>query len=198
MIKILITLLSIQNAYSSKICDPYKNIEDKNISPSTDKTCKSHQLYYGFKVKADHEAAVKCAYRELVEKPDAQIPAAILMMSYANGKGVKQDSQLALKYGCLFDPELSEIEGRLTSGNFDVCNFEDRKSLEGHCAYIDYTKDSEIRKARIEKITTTFGVDSQKAFKKLEASFLAFKKLFLAVAVRTTSRRTDFCLIRRA
>lgn len=185
MIKILLIILFLQSAHSAD-CEKYKALVDKNVSASTDKNCKSFHHYYGTKGKTDHVVAVKCAYRELEAKDDAPLSGAtILMMSYAGGKGVRPDKELALKYACLMKSPASESEARMKvlekvegpSIDYEVCDEGNAPSLEGHCAYINYLRDQTDRSKRLEKITGTFGVDSQAAYKKLDDSFLAFKKM---------------------
>lgn len=184
MIKILFFILIIQSAYSD--CEKYKALEDKNALPSPDKNCKSFHLYYGTKGLVNYGAAVKCAYRELQANDDFPLSGAtILMMSYAGGKGVTPDKNLALKYACLMKSPAAESEPRIKlleklegpSIDYEVCDEGNAPSLEGHCVYINYLRDQTDRAKRLEKITGTFGVDSQAAFKKLEGSLAAFKKI---------------------
>lgn len=182
--KFLFLLLISSTAFSST-CDHYKKIIDKNISPSTDKTCKSIEYYYGLNDKKGYEEAKKCAYRELQDGDESVFGGvSILMMVYANGRGAGRDLDLALKYACLFGGSEAELKERMKHLEslrkmpdiFEVCDDVTSGLMEGHCASLFTLKDKEHRTKRLQQIQSTFGVDSQAAFKKLKEAFDNFQK----------------------
>lgn len=66
--------------------------------------CDSEALYYGFAAPPDFPAALQCAYYERAHpKPSMGDPfygPGVLMMLYANGKGVPRDYDLAIRFAC--------------------------------------------------------------------------------------------------
>lgn len=175
-------------AYSST-CEQYlKTVVDKTVVLPTDKTCKSVEYYYGLNNKKGDEQARNCAYRELEEKNENKFGgAAILSMIYANGRGVKQDIDLAKKYACLFGGDSSEIKGRLERietlrnmpGGFEICDDISSDFMKGHCNYIVAMDNKAARTKRLLDIEKTFGVDSQKTFNSLKTSFAKYLEAHL-------------------
>src|SRR5438132_323567 len=76
--------------------------------------CDTEALYYGIGLKADPVAARKCAFTQLGGDLDTVFGGtAILMVIYANGKGVKQNFDLAIELACQIGGAPAEIDGRV-------------------------------------------------------------------------------------
>jgi hypothetical protein len=112
--------------------------------------CDAEALYYGIGAPPDYEKARKCAYTQLgrnreVTDADVFSGPAILMMIYANGKGVAVLSDLALTFACQVFSARAELEGRVArlvgrrpedqqGKDFDVCDDITSGFMDGFCA----------------------------------------------------------------
>jgi hypothetical protein len=108
--------------------------------------CDSEALYYGIGRPANMVAARKCAYAELDTPSDHELGgAAILLMIYANGKGVHQDFDLSLRLACRGFFARAELEGRVTrlmdakrqgrlETELDFCDDITSGYMQGFCA----------------------------------------------------------------
>ncbi len=63
-------------------------------------SCSSEDLYYGIKMPVDFIKARECAFLELADERGPFSGRSMLMTIYANGKGVEQNLDLALKLAC--------------------------------------------------------------------------------------------------
>jgi hypothetical protein len=76
-------------------------------------TCDAEALYYAIGVKQDFERARKCA---IVQRTSGNGPvmggSGILMMIYANGKGVLRNLDLALSLACEIGDEVTDLDLR--------------------------------------------------------------------------------------
>src|SRR6185437_3261142 len=100
--------------------------------------CDSEALYYGFSAPPDFVGALQCAYYERANpKPSNGDPfygPGVLMMLYANGKGVLRNYSLAIRFACentwTADAEMEYRLGRLehlrdtraVRTRFDLCD----------------------------------------------------------------------------
>jgi hypothetical protein len=101
-------------------------------------TCDAEALYYGIGVPTDDGAARKCAY--------AHDDTGILMMIYANGRGVPRNVDVAVRLACDFGGAPMELEGRIAhlrgrgtdaaapGKEFDVCDDVTSGMMGGVCA----------------------------------------------------------------
>ena len=182
--KFLLFLFSF-SAYSQDDCAILKKLEDKNVSPAKS-DCTSYHYYYGFYGKKGDEEARNCAYREHARGDDQFVfgGSSVLMMIYANGRGVKKDIDLALKYACLFGGSDAEIEGRIAhlkelrhkNETFDVCDDITSGYMQGHCSAIAAEKKKEERSKRLSEIQKTWSGDEKSAFQKLKSAFDRFEE----------------------
>src|SRR5258708_1331388 len=74
------------------------------IPESQLKNCDSEALYYGYDRPADPSAALQCAYYERAHQDPSVVAAfagpGVLTMLYANGKGVRRNYDLAIRFAC--------------------------------------------------------------------------------------------------
>lgn len=104
--------------------------------------CDAEALYYGIGVPTDDTAARKCAY--------AHDDTGILMMIYANGRGVPRNVDVAVRLACDFGGAPMELEYRLAhllgrgkdvaaapGKAFDVCDDVTSGMMGGVCAAHD-------------------------------------------------------------
>src|SRR5215471_17613623 len=104
--------------------------------------CDAEALYYGIGRARDFVAARQCASAQMVAK-EAPIfgGSAILMMIYANGRGVPRDIDAALALACDVGGAPAELEGRLAHLRtlkrgevFDLCDDATSGFMGGACA----------------------------------------------------------------
>jgi hypothetical protein len=110
--------------------------------------CDAEALYYGIGGTADFARARQCGYAELGNDRASTFGGAeILMMIYANGRGVPVNLELALRFACQVGGAPAELEarlGRLWSARdstapawtepFDVCDDATSGYMSGCCA----------------------------------------------------------------
>ncbi len=111
--------------------------------------CDSEALYYGIGVRPDFEKARKCAYAELERRDRTSFGGAdLLMMLYANGRGVPTNFDLALKFACTrstSDAGRSSTVAALWKARagagltqrFEVCAVDQTEDVVAHCAARD-------------------------------------------------------------
>jgi hypothetical protein len=153
------------------ICERFANApipeaELPHDAPGAAAGCDAEALYYGIDAPADYAAARRCAYREL--DVDGAPPIGgpeVLMMIYANGRGVPQNLDLALRFACRAfgaPAELAARVGRLWQARsstapkwprpFDVCDDVTSGYMSGHCAAHDERIAAVARRARKRRI----------------------------------------------
>jgi uncharacterized protein YecT (DUF1311 family) len=108
--------------------------------------CDSSKLYYGAGAAPDYRGARLCAYMEREGEEQPEIGgAAVLMMIYANGRGIERDIDLARRFACETDGAPAELEGRLehltdiaeldaSEVEFDICDDITSGYMSGVCA----------------------------------------------------------------
>lgn len=151
--------------------------------------CSSRDLYYGFDRPADPVNARKCAYLE-VEQGDEQIfgGSSILMMLYANGKGVARNMDLAIKFACKLNMtgaiedkyrvmHLAKLKQERWSGdNFSLCDDITSGFMQGACADIGARFAEAKRNKKLAKLVGDWKEKDKAAFKKFEQVFERFVK----------------------
>jgi hypothetical protein len=129
--------------------------------------CNAEALYYGIDTPVDFVRARHCAFVELgVDGAPAVGGPEILMMLYANGRGVTANLDLALRFACGAFGSPAEHEARLarlwrtrSQANrafdppFDVCDEVTSGELSGYCAGLEERISSTARKARTQRAT---------------------------------------------
>lgn len=143
--------------------------------------CDSSKLYYGIGEKPDYIAARHCAYAERAKGNEAVFGgSAILMMLYANGKGVPRNFTLAEKFACESGGAPAEIDGRVehleklqqerwTGKNFDLCDDITSGYMDGRCSLLHSRIQAAKRGSALDAIVGTWSPASQKAFQSLQA-----------------------------
>lgn len=113
--------------------------------------CDTRSLYYGEDGHgrgSDDAAARQCAYRmRAAGNDDAFDGSGVLMMLYANGRGVARNIPLAKRFACEYEGAPAEVEGRLThldaiaegtdKAPLDVCDDITSGMMGGVCAARD-------------------------------------------------------------
>ena len=160
-------------------CDSVKNISipaqdlPGETIKKTLKKCDSVELYFGFKNPPDY---VKARYCAMVNQHYD-----VLIMIYANGKGVESNLDLATHFACLFDGAGAEIDGRIKhltklkqqgnfQKNFNICDNITSGYMMAVCA--DYAQKSSVdkQKKHLEALTLTLKKNEQEQLKKLLAA----------------------------
>ncbi|ALK97418.1 hypothetical protein AB595_12590 [Massilia sp. WF1] len=132
--------------------------------------CKARELYYRKRGQAqtspaEWELVRACA----LENHDD----AVLMMMYANGDGVAQDSDRAIHHACTLDfVAKAEMEGRIAhlakgpqpGKRFDLCDDVTSGSMGAVCADLHETQDRRVREARLDRAVRALPAASREAF----------------------------------
>lgn len=142
--------------------------------------CSSTNAYYGIGESVDYIKARKCALIENEQDGDGGLlfnGPYILMMIYANGYGVKQNTDLAIKMACNTDDSYGAPAERAYRFNhlsslkkgqrFDYCDDITSGDMMGRCSSLRGEIDGSKRKMEIDKITSNWPQDTKEAFKKL-------------------------------
>jgi uncharacterized protein YecT (DUF1311 family) len=145
--------------------------------------CDAEALYYGFDKPSDPAAALQCAYYHRAH-PDPTVgdPFAgpgILSMLYANGKGVKRDYDLAIRFTCENHwAAPAEIAGRLARfvrlrdthtaiTNFDLCDDATSGLMQGACESVAQRFKDAKREKELNTIKGQWTPPVQEKFKSL-------------------------------
>lgn len=154
--------------------------------------CDESALYYGLGQKPDYAAALQCGW---FERAHPQHTAAnmfygpgILTMLYANGTGVSQNYDLAIRFACENEwaakAEMAYRIGHLEylrdtqaqNGAFDLCDDITSGLSGGSCARI-HTRARDVERSRkIDHIVESLPASAQRAFPALQAAELAFEQ----------------------
>lgn len=149
--------------------------------------CDSRLLYYGQDGKGlnvDYVAARHCAYAERASSGDGHAPfggsdtafggSGMLMMLYANGRGVKRNLPLAKRFACEYDGAPMEIEGRLhhldeiakgaDRAPFDLCDDVTSGMMMGFCAGRDADFAQMLRTKRWTALQAKWTPDQRSAW----------------------------------
>ena len=105
----------------------------------------SSEYYYGLDRPVDYEKARCAAFREFADRVDGPFSgASVLMMLYANGYGVEQNLDLAIRLAMsedltvfaepgAYESSLRSMKAGSGAGEFDVCDFVSGGVLFGMC-----------------------------------------------------------------
>jgi uncharacterized protein YecT (DUF1311 family) len=183
-------------------CEELKTIcahTESVVIPSADKPteqekqtlrgCSSKELYYGYGKPPDFIKARKCAYLEIESSntnDESFYGSSILMMIYANGEGVKQNLDLALKFACEEGGgQTVEYEGHIlhldnlrnqsvATNKFDFCDDAQSLLMTGRCA----DRGAQISRAKREmefaKLLSHWSEFEKSEFEKLRVSRQGF------------------------
>lgn len=151
--------------------------------------CVSEDLYYAYGKTPDYVAARKCAYLEMNrEMKDAAFSGkTILMMVYANGRGARQNLDVALKLACEVPGAPGDWAGRIhqlermrkASGrsSFDFCDHSSDRYWYEQCALLGDRPDKMQREQRLDSIQAKYDRDEKRAFQTLRSAARRYFKL---------------------
>jgi hypothetical protein len=197
-----------QNALSDpgalKLCAEVKDVALPTTDrPTAEETkalagCVARELYFGFDKTPDSVAARKCAYLEMDRGNNEPFAGkTILMMVYANGKGVARNLDLALKLGCEVPGSAGDVAGRVhqlarfkqanwKGDNFSVCDHSADRHMYRECAILDYRFDHLEREKTLDDMAAKFTVAQRKAFQSLRQEAAAYFKVEAAKGINLT------------
>jgi len=139
-------------------------------------SCASVDAYFGFDGAVDPVKARKCAYAEIDRGARPPIAGkAILMMVYANGKGVARNFDVALKLACSIGDAPGDAAGRIhqldrlkkanwTGNNFSICDHSSGRELYEQCATLQERFDKRERDSQFNQLTSSWSGPQVKAF----------------------------------
>lgn len=169
--------------------------------------CSSEDLYFGFGEPPDPVKARKCAYVEMEQgKDDLDIAGrAILMMVYANGKGVDRNLDVAMKLACEMKGEPGDIAGNIyelerlrkypPTTRYSVCDHSAAPHLYKSCAVLGDRFEEIERQKKIATITASWTEKEKSAFDHLRD---AAEKFFKSRASSEIDLRPTFEVQERA
>jgi hypothetical protein len=150
------------------------------------KGCDSEKLYYGIGMPADPVKARQCAFLE-ADKGDESVfgGRTMLMMIYANGKGARQDYDVAMHLACGIEGAPAESDARVTDladrrkradpdGDFDYCDGITSGLAAGYCAGHRENVDGAKREAAWAQLTGGWPAAQKQALARLRAAHEAF------------------------
>lgn len=139
--------------------------------------CSSIDAYFGFGQPADPVKARKCAYAE-IDRGDKDILGgkAMLMMVYANAKGVPRNFDVALNLACAIGGEPGDAAGRIrqldrlkksnwAGDNFSICAHSSGHDLYGQCVVLTERFDKIERDQKFNDLIAKWSPAEQKAFR---------------------------------
>jgi uncharacterized protein YecT (DUF1311 family) len=138
--------------------------------------CDSSKLYYGAGASPDYRAARLCAYieREAEDQPEVG-GAAVLMMIYANGRGIERNIELARRFACETEGAPAELEGRLqhltdiaeldaSEVEFDICDDITSGYMSGVCARLGAEATARTRAQRTDALQKSWPAGKRSAY----------------------------------
>jgi len=161
------------------------------LSASALPTCDEQELYYGFRAKPDYAAALQCGWYQRAHPDDSNANMSygpgVLAMLYANGKGVKQDYDAALRFSCE-EQWVSEMGQRYRTGHlewlrdhhvanpkFDLCDDDGSGLSQGFCAGIEANFSDAAREKKLNALRRTLPSAAQQAMPVLRKAEDAFE-----------------------
>lgn len=148
--------------------------------------CHSIDLYTGIGQPADPVAARRCAFAEMQRPPEPELGGrAVLMMLYANGRGVERRYDVALKLACEIGGSPVDVAGRVhqlvdlraahyTGDGFHVCDHSSGRALYAACAALNERQDRRERDQQLGMIVGRWPERQRALFKALRAAADAF------------------------
>jgi uncharacterized protein YecT (DUF1311 family) len=150
------------------------------------KGCDSEKLYYGIGMRADPVKARQCAFLE-ADKGDESVfgGRTMLMMVYANGRGARQDYDVAIHLACGIEGAPAESDARVTDladrrkrgdkdGDFDYCDGITSGLAAGYCAGHRESVEGAKREAAWAQLTAAWSPAEKQALARLRAAHEAF------------------------
>ncbi|HEX7288411.1 MAG TPA: lysozyme inhibitor LprI family protein, partial [Candidatus Angelobacter sp.] len=187
-----------------KLCAEVKDVAlPATDRPTAEETkvlagCVSQELYFGFDKTPDPVAARKCAFLEMDRGNNEPFAGkTILMMVYANGKGVVRNLDLALKLGCEVPGGPGDVAGRVhqlarfkqanwSGNNFSVCDHSGDQHMYRECAILDYRFDHLERERTLDAMAAKFTAPQKKMFETLRRETAAYFKVEAAKGINLT------------
>ncbi|HEU4413746.1 MAG TPA: hypothetical protein VFT65_03100 [Candidatus Angelobacter sp.] len=138
--------------------------------------CSSLDAYFGFDQPADPVKARHCAFAQVDRNDKTALGGrAILMMIYANGKGVPRNFDLALKFACTIGDAPGDAAGRVyqldrlrkanwAGSNFSVCDHSSGREMYEQCAILEDRFDKPERERKLEALSEAWSPRQKKAF----------------------------------
>jgi hypothetical protein len=148
--------------------------------------CASVDAYFGLGQAVDPIKARKCAYMEIDRGARATLGGpTILMMVYANGKGVPRNYDAALKLACSIGGAPGDAAGRVhqldrlkkanwNGDTFSICDHSSGRDLYEQCAILQEQFDKAARDQQIETLISAWNARDKKAFHLLWAEARRF------------------------
>lgn len=172
------------------------------------KGCDAEALYYGLNAPVDYERARKCAFDgEPTHGGPGIANPEILMMIYANGRGVPVNLGLALRFACSLGGSPSELDARVARlwaarnepqslEGFDQCDDATSGPMTGYCADLQVRIAENGRKFRLQSATAGLPASELRALQ-------SRAKLFFDVRSRkevdqSGSQRASFAVAERS
>jgi hypothetical protein len=142
--------------------------------------CNASDLYYQKRSQAVTSVG---EWNKVRECAIAQEDNAVLMMLYANGFGVRRDTDIATRYACSLDfVAKAEMEARIehltkaqsSNAVFDQCDDITSGYMGSICASIRESQAQRVRAARLDRLVHALPESTQVAFKRLRAAAAAY------------------------
>jgi len=172
----------ISDPGARQICASVRDVELPAADRPTPKeekalaNCVSVDAYFGFGEPADPVKARKCAYAEIDRGAKIALGGkAILMMVYANAKGVPRNYDVALHLACTLGDAPGDAAGRVyqldrlkrgnwTGDNFSVCAHSSGREMYEQCAILSERFDKIERDQKFNELTLAWKPAEKKAF----------------------------------
>jgi hypothetical protein len=167
---------------AKQICASVKDVEPPAVDRPTateEKSlagCSSIDLYFGFGQTGDPVKARKCAYAEAGRGEKSLVRGkSVLMMVYANARGVPRNFDVALKLACTIGGAPGDAAGRVhqldrlrksnwSGDNFSVCDHSSGRELYEQCAILQERFDKIERDRKFNDLAAKWTPREQKAF----------------------------------
>jgi uncharacterized protein YecT (DUF1311 family) len=178
-------------------------VEQLQPAPATVKApagCRAIDLYYRKRSQAHTSPAEWEQVRACAIATDDN---AVLMMLYANGYGVAQDTGRAIHHACVLDfiakREMELRIAHLAKGPqpgkpFDLCDDITSGYMGGICSALRETQDSRTREARLERAARTLPTASRSAFTTLRQAALRYAEAGAAETDMQGTAAADFAI----
>jgi hypothetical protein len=172
----------ISDPGAKQICASVKDVALPSAdrpTPAEEKalaSCASVDAYFGFGQPADPVKARKCAYAEIDRGARTALGGkAILMMVYANAKGVPRNYDIALHLACTIGDAPGDAAGRVyqldrlkkanwIGDNFSVCDHSSGREMYEQCAILQERFDKVERDQKFNELISAWKASEKKAF----------------------------------
>ena len=146
--------------------------------------CESDSLYYGIGVLADPVKARKCAFVERAAGHNSLFSGSgVLMMVYANGRGVHQNLDIAISLACrpgfVWEQRdrvehLLVMKGKRSPEEYDICVHAENNMMLRACLAHSEKRRKAVRANRRAAIAAQLSVDASAELAKLERAAATF------------------------